>query len=154
MLQVSKKVEYALRAAVYLASHDEDRMVSFREVADSQDVPREFLAKILRTLVCAGLVDSSRGAHGGYKLARAASTITFLDVIEAADGAIALNDCCDNGRGCDRAPQCSMENIWRRGEQAMKQVFADVRLSDIACQDVLKATISSHRGDTVEATRL
>jgi Rrf2 family protein len=154
MLQVSKKVEYALRAAVYLAGHDEDRMVSFREVADSQDVPPEFLAKILRTLVCAGIVDSMRGAHGGYKLARPASKITFLEVIEAADGAIALNDCCDNGRGCDRAPLCSMESIWRRGEQAMKDVFAGVRLSDIACQDVLKASLSARGTINTEAQQL
>lgn len=116
-------------------------MVSFREIAASQEVPREFLAKILRALVCAGLVDSQRGANGGYRLSRPASDITFLNVIEAADGPIALNECCESGIGCSRAPLCSMESVWVRAEMAMKQVFANVRLSDLACEDVLKFSL-------------
>lgn len=144
MLQISRKVDYALRAAVYLASCDAGRMVSFREIGESQDVPREFLAKILRSLVCAGVIDSQRGANGGYRLSRPASEITFLEVLEAADGPIALNECCENGIGCSRAKLCSMERVWRDAELAMKNVFQGVRLSDLACDDILKSVVS-HR---------
>lgn len=138
MLQISRKVDYALRAAVYLAGCDPERMVSFREIGESQDVPREFLAKILRALVCAGVVESQRGANGGYRLSRPASEITFLEVLEAADGPIALNECCDSGIGCSRAKLCSMERVWNQAERAMKEVFRGVRLSDLACDDILK----------------
>lgn len=116
-------------------------MVSFREISASQEVPREFLAKILRSLVTTGVIESQRGANGGYRLSRPASEITFLEVIEAADGPIALNECCENGIGCSRAPLCSMESVWNRAEAAMKDVFAKVRLSDLACEDVLKFSL-------------
>lgn len=141
MLQVSRKVDYALRAAVYLAGCDPEQMVSFREISASQEVPREFLAKILRSMVTSGVIQSQRGANGGYRLSRPANEITFLDVIEAADGPIALNECCEDGIGCSRAPLCSMEAVWRRAEKAMKDVFANVRLSDLACEDVLKYSL-------------
>lgn len=138
MLQISKKVEYALRAAVYLAGTESRGMVSFREIGDAQDVPKEFLAKILRSLVTTGLVDSQRGAKGGYCLARPAHLITFLEVIEAVDGPITLNECCEAGGGCSRAQICSMKTVWQRAEDAIKDIFAAVYLSDLACEDVLK----------------
>lgn len=141
MLQVSRKVDYALRASVYLAGCDPARMVSFREISESQEVPREFLAKILRMLVTTGIVESQRGANGGYRLSRPANEISFLDVIEAADGPIALNECCEHGIGCARAPLCSMEAVWSRAQVAMKDVFSSVRLSDLACEDVLRFSI-------------
>lgn len=143
MLQISRKVDYALRAAVYLAGCDPERMVPFREIGETQDVPREFLAKILRSLVCAGVVDSQRGANGGYRLSRPASEITFLQVLEAADGPIALNECCESGIGCARAKLCSMERVWNEAERAMKNVFAGVRLSDLACNDILKFAVAN-----------
>lgn|SRR5690625_40044 len=137
MLQISRKVEYALRAAVYLAGRDPEQMVSFREIGEAQEVPQEFLAKILRSLVTTGLIESRRGAAGGYRLARPAHTITFLEVVEAVDGPIALNECCDAGIGCAHAGACSMESVWQRAEMAMKEVFREVLLSDLACEDVL-----------------
>jgi Rrf2 family protein len=137
MLQIPRKVEYALRAAVFLARQPDGENVSFREVADAQDVPPDFMAKILRTLVENGLLASSRGANGGYRLAQPASKVTFLDVIEAADSPITLNVCCDQGEGCQLSDTCSMRDIWQRGEDAMKAVFRDVRLSDLACRSEL-----------------
>lgn len=137
MLQISRKVEYALRASVYLAGQDPEQMIPFREIGKAQHVPKEFLAKILRSLVTTGLIESRRGAAGGYRLARPAHTISFLEVIEAVDGPIALNECCDAGIGCAHASTCSMESVWKRAENAMKEVFRDVLLSDLACEDVL-----------------
>ena len=149
MLQIPRKVEYALRAVVYLANQDTERRASFKEIGESQDVPQDFLAKIMRSLVCAGVVDSSRGSNGGYRLARPANQITFLEVVEAADGPIALNDCCEHGVGCSKAALCSMEQIWRQGESAMKQVFANVRISELACEDVLKTSAFMARAEQI-----
>lgn len=137
MLQISRKVEYALLAAVYLAGRNPEEMVSFREIGEAQDVPKEFLAKILCSLVTTGLIESRRGAAGGYRLARPANTITFLEVVEAVDGPIALNVCCEAGVGCAHQGACSMESVWHRAELAMKEVFREVLLSDLACEDVL-----------------
>lgn len=131
MLQVSRRVEYALRAAIFLARREPGEIVSFKEIAEREGVPRDFLAKILRSLVDAGLVRSARGASGGFALARNADQISFLEVIEAADGPVALNNCCDAGPGCGASRSCTMADIWRRGESAMLDVFRTTRLSDL-----------------------
>lgn len=131
MLQVSRRTEYALRATIFLAAQPEGALVSFREIADRENIPREFLAKILRTLAEAGIVQSSRGTSGGFALARPAADITFLDVIEAVEGAIELNDACTAGLGCIRSGGCSMQAVWRRAEDAMLDVFRRARILDM-----------------------
>lgn len=145
MLQIPRKVEYALRAAVFLARERNDQPVSFREIAEAQDVPPDFMAKILRSLVENELLTSTRGANGGYRLAKAASQVTFLDVIEAADSPISLNICCDQGEGCQLSDSCSMRDIWQRGEDAMKDVFRSVYLSDLSCRSELMKIFGPRR---------
>jgi Rrf2 family protein len=131
LLQVSRRVEYALRAAIFLARRDAGEIVSFKEIADREGVPRDFLAKILRSLVDAGIVRSTRGASGGFALARTPAEVTFLQIIEAADGPVAVNNCCDAGGGCVVSAACAMASVWRRGENAMLDVFRSTRLSDL-----------------------
>lgn len=131
MLEISRRAEYALRAALHLARQPGDRLISFREIAAAEDIPANFLAKILRDLVDAGIARSSRGASGGFSLARSAWEVTFLDVLEAADSPIALNSCTDHGDGCERSARCSMAPIFQRAEQAMLDVFRETRLSDV-----------------------
>lgn len=131
MLQVPRKVEYALRAVLHLARQPSDRRSTFRGIADEESVPREFMAKVLRDLVDAGLVHSVRGAGGGFQLARPPEAITFLEVIEAVDGPVAINVCCDAGEGCDHVDICSMHPVWRAGEEAMLAVFRTTRMSQL-----------------------
>lgn len=132
MLQVSRRVEYALRAAIHLASLPPGVVISFRELADRERAPRDFLAKILRSLVEAGIAASIRGPGGGFQLARPADQVSFLDVIEAADGPVALNDCTPHGDGCLHSVHCGMAHVWLAGEAAMVEVFRNTRLSELA----------------------
>ena len=131
MIQISKRVEYALRAVIYLASLPADRVESFRDIAEQQKVPKDFLAKILRSLVDAGVLRSVRGSAGGFALRMDPGQISFLDVIVATEGPIALNDCCAAGDGCARMGICSMETVWRRAERAMLEVFSQTYISDV-----------------------
>src|SRR5262245_25895843 len=92
-LRISRKIEYGLRAMVFLASRPVTEVVPFREIARRMQVPEDFLAKILKTLVSRRLVTSRRGARGGYSLSKPASQISFLDVIEAVEGPVIVNVC-------------------------------------------------------------
>src|SRR5256885_16291375 len=87
-LQISRKVEYALRAMIYLASIPGDRIAALPEIATRMNTPEDFLAKILKTLADQGMVRSTRGAHGGYQIARAARDLSLLVVIEAVSDMI------------------------------------------------------------------
>src|ERR687893_2517820 len=88
-MRVSAKTDYALRAAVELAAAAGDGPVKGERLAPSQSIPLRFLENILLQLRHAGIVESRRGADGGYRLARPAAEITLADVIRAIDGPLA-----------------------------------------------------------------
>ncbi|MHB8407809.1 MAG: RrF2 family transcriptional regulator [Acidiferrobacterales bacterium] len=116
------------------ASVAEGSIVPFREIARAMDIPQDFLAKILKTLVNGSLVQSVRGAHGGYRLARPACEVSFLDVIEAVEGPVRLNVCLsETGKGsCAVSPSCTMYSIWKQGQERMLEVYRGVRLDTLA----------------------
>ncbi|MDX6586486.1 MAG: hypothetical protein QOI31_959 [Solirubrobacterales bacterium] len=88
-MRVSAKAEYAVRAAIELAAADGDRPLKKHEIAESQKIPAKFLENILSELRNAGLIESQRGADGGYWLTRPASEITVADVMRAVEGPLA-----------------------------------------------------------------
>jgi Rrf2 family protein len=88
-VRVSAKTDYAIRAALELAAAPDEKPVKGERIATAQAIPLRFLENILMQLRHAGLVDSRRGADGGYKLARPASEVTLADVIRAIDGPLA-----------------------------------------------------------------
>jgi Rrf2 family protein len=116
---------------IYLASISPESVVPFREIARQMLVPEDFLAKILKTLVDHGLVRSTRGPHGGYALARPAADVSFLEVIEAVEGPIALNVCLDD-EGCSKSSACTMASVWKRGQEQMLEVYRAAKLADLA----------------------
>ena len=134
-LQISRKIEYGLRAMLFLAGQPERAVVPFRAIAQRMEVPQEFLAKILKTLVRSGLARSSRGSHGGYSLGRPANEITFLDVIEAVEGPVHVNVCTDGDaehRSCSFTGACTMYGVWRLGQERMLEVYKNARLDRLA----------------------
>ena len=88
-MRVSAKTDYAIRAALELAAAPDEKPVKGERIATAQAIPLRFLENILMQLRHAGLVDSRRGADGGYKLARPPSEVTLADVIRAIDGPLA-----------------------------------------------------------------
>jgi Rrf2 family protein len=132
VLRISRKIDYGLRAMIYLASVVPGAIVPFREIARQMDVPEDFLAKILKTLVDAGLVRSARGPHGGYVLARSPSEVSFLDVIEAVEGPVALNTCLDGEDACGHSVLCTMTAVWKLGQERMLDVYRQAKLADVA----------------------
>src|SRR5438270_13842005 len=115
-LRISRKIEYGLRAMVCLAAQPAEQIMPFREIARRMDVPEEFLAKILKRLVGQQLVQSTRGAHGGYRLTKPAREITFLEVIEAVEGPVVINLCQDSHDACRMSHACTMYGVWKKGQ--------------------------------------
>ncbi len=132
VLRISRKIDYGLRAMIYLSSIQKGSVVPFREIARQMCVPEDFLAKILKTLVDEHLVKSTRGPHGGYCLARDAAEISFLDVIEAVEGPIALNVCLDGDDACGHSESCTMVSVWRQGQEKMLDVYRQAKLAELA----------------------
>ena len=131
-MQVSRKVDYALRAIIYLSLQKDGRAVPVKEIAARRRIPRKFLEKIIQDLIRADLVKSQRGAHGGYTLVRPPEQVTFRDVIEAVEGPIILNVCVREPYECSVLSTCNMQRIWQEGQRRMLEYFADTTLADLS----------------------
>src|SRR5207248_9364003 len=123
VLQISRKIDYGLRAMIHLAGLPAAKIASLQDLSVTLHIPREFLAKILNVLTGKGLVRSSRGAHGGYQLARPARDISFLEVIEAVEGPVQLHVCLDHKDRCDVRAGRTMYQIWKVGQGRMPGVY-------------------------------
>src|SRR3954467_12938824 len=108
LLQISRKLDYALRAMIHLAALPEGAREPLHEVAAKNRIPKDFLAKIVKSLADAGLVKALRGAHGGVSIGRPAAAISFLEVIEAVEGPVLLNVCLDDSKDCLHEQVCTM----------------------------------------------
>jgi Rrf2 family protein len=111
-MQITRQADYALRAIYYLAKIGPGNRASTSQIAKEQHIPPSFLAKIISQLSVAGLLHTSRGARGGVTLARDIENITMLDVVEAIDGPIMLNECVEDGHGCEFEKDCPMRVMW------------------------------------------
>lgn len=132
VMQVSRKIEYALRAVIHLANEESrDRPCSVAEIASRERVPRQFLEKIVQELIHGGLVRSRRGPRGGYVLARPADQVTFRDVIEAVEGPISLNACVGDHADCFLIGTCGMERVWREGQRRVLELFEKTTIADV-----------------------
>ncbi len=112
-MQITKQADYAVRAVLYLARLGVGNRSATSKIAKDQHIPPSFLAKIISQLSIAGLLYTSRGAHGGVSLAKKSEEITLLEVVEAIDGPIMLNECAHSNGMCAYADDCPLVTIWQ-----------------------------------------
>lgn len=111
-MQITRQADYALRAMLYLAQLEPTQRAATSQIADEQHIPPSFLAKIISQLSIAGLIHTSRGARGGVSLARSPEDISILEVVEAIDGPIALNECTHSSGACPFGESCPLRPLW------------------------------------------
>ncbi len=111
-MQITRQADYALRAMYYLAKLDPTERAATSQIAQEQRIPPSFLAKIISQLSIAGLIHTSRGARGGVSLARTPEDISILEVVEAIDGPIMLNECTSSVDACPFGEECPIRPLW------------------------------------------
>jgi len=111
-MQITRQADYAVRAVLYLAQLGSDQRAATSQIAEDQKIPPSFLAKIVSQLSVAGLLQTSRGARGGVSLAKSPDQISLLEVVEAIDGPILLNECVAHNGVCTFGDNCPMRPIW------------------------------------------
>jgi len=125
--------EYGIRALIELAARYGDGPVPARAIAKAQGVPLRFLEHQLAALHKAGIVDSQRGANGGAALARDPSEIRISEVIDALEGPLAPMYCLEpHDERCVQTHQCGVQELWMRVEDAVRTVFEQTTIADIA----------------------
>ncbi len=128
-MQITRQADYATRAVLYLARMQNGHRVATSKVALEQKIPPAFLVKIISQLSIAGILHTSRGVRGGVQLARAPGTITLLEVIEAMDGPIQLNECVEASGNCILEDECPLRQVWC---DAQTKLVAQLKSTDFA----------------------
>lgn len=130
MLRVSRLADYASVVMTCLARHPGE-VLSAVQVAEDARLELPTVSKLLKLLAHADLVDSFRGASGGYRLARSADDITLAEIVEALDGPIGLTECSAGHAGCEREAHCTVSRNWQSIGGAVDAALRAVSLADM-----------------------
>lgn len=136
MLRLTKITDYGILLMTRMASTGQERFTA-GELAEVTRIPSPTVSKIMQMLLHEGLLDSTRGAKGGYRLTRPATEINVRDIINVFEGSIALTECNLDDSSCDQHDVCSTSNNWKRINQAVGQALQDISLADMTEQDFI-----------------
>lgn len=131
MLRVGKLTDYATVMMTHLARQP-GRLHSANEIAADLGLALPTVSKIFKALVQHGLMESHRGAKGGYNLAAAPEDISVAQIIAAIEGPIALTECSDTARLCEQESLCSVRGNWQRINRAVLDALERVSLAELA----------------------
>jgi Rrf2 family protein len=131
-MQITRQADYAIRAVRYLSGLETGKRAATSKVAADQRIPPSFLAKIISQLSIAGLLTTSRGARGGVSLARPSKDISLLDVVEAIDGPIYLNECVADSKACTFDDDCPLKPIWCEAQEALVNKLGATRFDQFS----------------------
>ena len=148
-MKLTRAGEYAVRTVLYLGTAEPGRVVPRREVAQAMDIPHEFLGKVAQDLSRAGIIRIERGAKGGYRLIPAPADVNLLDVVEAVEGEILLNDCIGSKKSCSRSLTCPVHPVWAEARGRLRLILAQADFATLAGRAgaALKADAAQLSGD-------
>lgn len=133
MLRLSKLTDYAVVVLTRLEEAEEGAVMTAPGLAAATGLAEPTVAKVLKILAQAGLVEGRRGAAGGYRLTRPLAGIPLTDVITAIDGPIALTACVDNAAGfCDAEATCPVRGRWDPVNEAIRRALSGISIADLA----------------------
>ena len=140
MLQVSQRAHYGLRAMTELAKAYGHGRLSLTEIAQAERLPAGYLEQLVMPLRRAGLIAGTRGAHGGYELARPPAQMTVGAVMRALEGPVAPVECLAIeyvAGSCEREPGCLSRSVWARLKRSVDQVLDSMTLADLCAEQAI-----------------
>lgn len=143
MLSISKQTDYACRVVLHLAMLPPDERVTAQDIAKRRLIPRAFVRRVVTRLANAGLLITTRGASGGLELARPASEISLLQVVDAMEGSIALNGCAVNPQECPLMQVCSVHEVWVDTRRVLLEELSRSTFDKLARRGARLASLSS-----------
>lgn len=142
LMNVGRRVDYAVRALSFLAGQPSGTIVSRADIEKSQDVPSFYLSKIMKDLVAGGLVQSHIGSKGGFTLAKKAAAITIKDIYETVERPLVLMECLERGASyCSYCAVCTQKSVWEEAQSVLANFLAGVTIADIADRQGMKGRL-------------
>jgi len=134
-MQLSHTSQYAIRILSYIANQKDEKLQHAKDLSDTLSISYKFLTKIMGVLVKADFIISIRGREGGYKLARAASDITLLEIVNQFNELKEDNQCILGIGICDGIKKCSLHDQWLQPRELMMKMFAETTLESLEGSD-------------------
>ncbi len=131
MLRISRMTDYGTMILVHLAGQDEATHCAASDVAAATHVALPTTQKLLKVLARAGLVAATRGAEGGYRLARPPAAISAAEIVDALEGPVAITECSTQDSQCELESLCVVSDAWQQINQAILGALEDVSLADL-----------------------
>ncbi len=144
---LSQTAEYALRAMAWLAAASPEAPVRARDLSAATGIPPQYLSKILRRLVLAGLLESQKGRGGGFTLAYAPEEIRFVDILEAVDAYPAPGRCAFGWGTCNGDHPCPLHAAWVQMSEALDSWANNTTLAEVGDDREMLARMSRIRGE-------
>ena len=136
-MRLTQKSKYAVRALIELALNEDEAPLGVAEIARRQRIPDRFLEQIFGELRRANILESRRGAHGGYRFAMPTEEITVLDVVEILDGVVRPARCSAGGVCYIKdAPLCATSKVWDEARVALEGVFGRYSIAGLAAVEL------------------
>jgi Rrf2 family protein len=130
-MKLSTKGRYGVRLMLDLAAHYGEGPVLLKEISRREDISEKYLWQLINPLKSVGLIHATRGAHGGYVLAKAPSEITVKDIFEVVEGPICLVDCIEKPATCKRSDFCIARDLWGDASKALAETLAKTTLASL-----------------------
>lgn len=139
---ISTRGRYAVRILLDLAEHADGALIPMKEVAARQGISLKYIERIMPALRNSGLIESTHGIGGGYRLAKPPETVTLWEILSLAEGDLAPVACLETGaEPCDRAPICKTLPVWQGYYALTKDYFSNLTLADLLKQPESGETI-------------
>lgn len=130
-MRMNTRARYSLRLLCDIHEHGGKTPVSLRDAAKRQEISKRYLEQIVILLKKASLIEGMPGKRGGYKLARPASEIPLLEIIEAADKPVYILECLEDVKKCHRASKCRTRPVWKEINTDIRETLSKYKLSDL-----------------------
>ncbi len=130
-MKISTKGRYALRLMLDLAIHNTGEYITIKSISARQEISDKYLEQIITQLSKAGYVKSTRGAQGGYRLAKSPEEYTVGSILRLIEGSLAPVACLDDDSICTRGTQCATLDVWVQLNDAINNVVDNITLADL-----------------------
>lgn len=130
-MKLSTRGRYGVRALLELAGGYKGGPIPINKLAERQEISAKYLEQLLIPLKAAGLVNSVRGARGGYVLARDPSQVTLYDIVSVLEGPVVVVDCVENPESCDRVGGCVVHLLWDEMSRLMREFLVGISLASL-----------------------
>jgi Rrf2 family protein len=130
-MKLSTRSRYGVRMMADLAENFGKKPVFLKDIAKREEISEKYLSIIVIPLRGAGLIQSTRGAHGGYTLAKRPEEISLQDIFDALEGKICLVDCVENPKECPRVGICPTRDVWSVLGEKIRETLSSVTLADL-----------------------